>query len=244
MIAIILAAGNARRLLPQTAEIPKTLLRVGRQTIIEHILDALREERITHIVVVTGHGEASLKRMLNEYTVRFPEMRIQTVYNDVYETAGNIVSLKRAAHLMPEDDVIIINSDTIFVQSILHDLIAEIHPHAFSVDNKKILGDEEMKVVLNADGKITRIHKSIDPHSAFGEYIGLMKIGKNAAQSITDALQEVIAENNLLYYEDALQRAIDAYGIEFIAVPTHGRPAMEIDTQDDLDAAQELIEKF
>lgn len=244
MKAIILAAGNARRLLPQTAEIPKTLLRVGQHTIIEHILDALRGEGVNDVYVVTGHGEDRLKTLLFTYVTQHPEMHIETLYNEVYETTGNILSLQRAAHLLNEDDVIIINSDTIFVSSILRDLINAEHPHAFAVDNAKTLGEEEMKVTRDDRGRINRIHKSLDPQNSFGEYIGVMKIGKEAASQIARALEEVIAENNLLYYEDALQRAIDAHNVVFVAVPTHGRPAMEIDTPADLEAAQRLIEEF
>lgn len=241
MKAIILAAGNARRLLPQTAEIPKTLLRVGSQTIFEHILDALREAGIYDVIVVTGHGKHHLESHVVRYCERHPDMHIETRENPEYERAGNIVSLHVVADILSQDDVVIINSDTIFHSSILRDLVQHTHPHAFAIDNVKTLGDEEMKVLVNADGAITRIHKNINPSEAFGEYIGVMKIGKEAAESIAHALAETIERNNSLYYEDGLQHAISTRGIIFTSVTTDGRPAMEIDTQQDLDAAQELI---
>lgn len=240
MKAIILAAGNARRLLPQTEHIPKTLLHVGPQHIIEHILDSVRSENITDVVVVTGHGKEHLHTLIDEYTARFPEMHITTVNNPEFDTAGNVVSLHSAREHF-SDDVIIINSDTIFATSILHDVIHSSAPHAFAVDNEKLLSEEEMKVILNAEGHVTRIHKSIAPGEAHGEYIGVMKIGKEAAKHITDALEKTIAENNSLYYEDALQRSIDEHRIHYVAINTNGRPAMEIDTPQDLAEAEQLI---
>ncbi|MBI2112416.1 NDP-sugar synthase, partial [Candidatus Woesearchaeota archaeon] len=43
MKALILAAGYATRLYPLTENTPKPLLEVGRQTILEHILDKLKD---------------------------------------------------------------------------------------------------------------------------------------------------------------------------------------------------------
>ncbi|MCX7015526.1 MAG: NTP transferase domain-containing protein, partial [Candidatus Sumerlaeota bacterium] len=54
--AILLAAGSGGRLLPDTADRPKTLLSVGAETILAYQTRALRALGIGKIAVVTGHG--------------------------------------------------------------------------------------------------------------------------------------------------------------------------------------------
>jgi len=56
MKALILAAGYATRLYPLTENTPKPLLEVGRQTILEHILDKLKDvKEISEVFIVTNH---------------------------------------------------------------------------------------------------------------------------------------------------------------------------------------------
>ena len=46
-----------------------------------------------------------------------------------------------------------------------------------AVDDVKRLADEEMKVIIDSDGRLTRITKLMDPALAYGEYIGATLIG-------------------------------------------------------------------
>ena len=56
MIAIILAAGYATRLYPLTKNFPKPLLEIGGQTILDHLVDQLREiPDIDRVHLVTNH---------------------------------------------------------------------------------------------------------------------------------------------------------------------------------------------
>ncbi|MFH1276021.1 MAG: nucleotidyltransferase family protein [Candidatus Woesearchaeota archaeon] len=56
MKALILAAGYATRLYPLTENTPKPLLEVGNKTILEHILNKLKDvKEIDEILIVTNH---------------------------------------------------------------------------------------------------------------------------------------------------------------------------------------------
>ena len=56
MKAVILAAGYATRLYPLTKNFPKPLLEVGGQTILDHLVDQLREiPELDHAHLVTNH---------------------------------------------------------------------------------------------------------------------------------------------------------------------------------------------
>ncbi len=62
MKAVILAAGEGRRMLPLTQSIPKPLLRVKNKTILDYIFDALPPE-IDQVVLVVGY----LKKKIQEH---------------------------------------------------------------------------------------------------------------------------------------------------------------------------------
>ena len=55
MKAIILAAGIASRLRPLTNDRPKCLLKIGNRSLLERTIDALLENNIREIVIVTGY---------------------------------------------------------------------------------------------------------------------------------------------------------------------------------------------
>ncbi|HEM5128047.1 TPA: NTP transferase domain-containing protein, partial [Streptococcus suis] len=55
MRAIILAAGMGTRLRPLTLTTPKSLIKIGGETLIERQIKFLREVCIDEIVVVTGY---------------------------------------------------------------------------------------------------------------------------------------------------------------------------------------------
>ena len=55
MIAVILAAGMARRLRPLTDTMPKCLLKIGNKSLLQRSVDALISCGINEFVVVTGY---------------------------------------------------------------------------------------------------------------------------------------------------------------------------------------------
>ena len=64
MKAIILSAGQGKRLLPLTAEIPKCLLPIQGKKLIEWQIDALHRCGIDKITVVTGYRAEKVDEVL------------------------------------------------------------------------------------------------------------------------------------------------------------------------------------
>lgn len=65
MQAVILAAGEGKRMRPLTLERPKPLIKVAGKTIIEHVLDALPEE-IDEVIIVIGYKGEMIREHLGE----------------------------------------------------------------------------------------------------------------------------------------------------------------------------------
>jgi len=240
---IIMAAGTSQRLRPLTEDIPKTLLTLGEKSILEHILDAAVKSGLQHFDIVTGHGHPAVEEAALDYTTRHPEVNINLIYNDKFDSAGNVVSM-RAAEEVFDENFILINSDTIFHADILKRLVESEHENAMVIDDFKELGEEEMKVTIDADENITRVHKSLNPKESHGEYIGVLKLSKNVKDRLLASLDKTIAHDNSLYYEDGIQQMIEDHGVLIKPISTMGLPAMEIDTHEDLADAEELIKEM
>jgi choline kinase len=66
MKALILSAGQGRRLLPYTAESPKCTIPVLGRSMIEWQIDALLSLGIERITVVVGYGADCVERLLKK----------------------------------------------------------------------------------------------------------------------------------------------------------------------------------
>jgi choline kinase len=108
-----------------------------------------------------------------------------------------------------------------------------------AVDDIKRLADEEMKVIIDSDGRLTRITKQMDPALAYGEYIGATLIEASAAASLAAALEATWRRDPSLYYEDGFQELTDRGGA--IGVATIGEVEwVEVDNHADLRRAREI----
>lgn len=240
MRAIIIAGGLSKRLRPHTDIIPKTLLPLNKRPILSYILDAIRAADIQHIDLLTGHGHDYVHNFMDLYAAQHPEVTFDTHFIDRYQDTGNIIALLAAEQLL-DDPAIMINSDTIFHPDILRRLLDSPDEHAMVVDDVKDLGEEEMKVLVDSENRITKIHKTLDPASSHGEYIGVLKFSPSAKPALLKSTRALMAIDDSVYYEDAIQHMIDNAGVTVRAVSTGGLPAMEIDTEEDLAEAHKMV---
>lgn len=84
--AVILAAGFGMRMVPINMTVPKALLEVKGERLIERIIKQLWEVGIKDIIVVVGFMKDAFEYLLDEYGVKL-------VYNKEYASKNNIASL-------------------------------------------------------------------------------------------------------------------------------------------------------
>ena len=104
--AIIMAAGMGNRMHPLTFTTPKPLIEVNGRRMIDTIIDALLENGIEDINIVTGYLADSFNVLLEKYP------QINLINNPVYEKYNNISSLYAAKDLL-DTDVIITDGDQV-----------------------------------------------------------------------------------------------------------------------------------
>jgi choline kinase len=248
---MVLAAGAGRRLRPDTDALPKTLLPVdGQVTILDIALRNLAAVGLRDIVVIVGYA-ADAVRARTARLEREHGVRLTLVDNDRAEDWNNAYSLWLAREHFAAG-ALLVNGDTVHPVSVEKTLLSAPRSVAASapdgrrqpgillaVDDAKRLAEEEMKVVIDADGMITRITKSMDPALAYGEYIGATLIGPSAAHPLAAALEATWRRDPSLYYEDGFQELADRGGA-IRAVPIGEVEWVEVDNHDDLRRAREI----
>ena len=239
MIGVILAAGMAKRLRPLTDTKPKCLLKVGERTLLERTVDAMCQAGITEFLVVTGYRGEMIREFL---TTHYPQVTIQYLDNVDYEHNNNIYSLWMACQKVRGCDFLLMDSD-ILCDPVAVVRIAQEQTAALAV-NRHELGEEEMKVVVDSDNRITEISKTCRPEDAMGESVGIEKITADYSEALARELDQMILQEGLIdiFYERAFERLIPQ-GHTFKVVDTTHYFSYELDTPEDFQRAQELMPK-
>src|SRR5262245_45013817 len=83
---IILGAGQGKRLLPLTADVPKALLDIHCKTLLARQIDAFAECGLSEFVVVIGYGASRMEEELARIA-REKGLTIRTVHNPFFGVA-------------------------------------------------------------------------------------------------------------------------------------------------------------
>ena len=240
MIGMVLAAGAGRRLTDLTADLPKTLIPVdGERTILDIALANLREAGLERAAVITGFASERIEERKAHLEERYG-LAVELVFNDKALEWNNAYSLWCGRHLFGEG-VLLCNGDTVHPPSVERSLLdargeADV---LLALDDVKQLGEEEMKVQLSPEGRLSAIDKRLDPATAVGEYIGVTLIEPRAAGPLADALEATFRRDPQLYYEDGFQELSDRGG--FVGAAPIGDVAwVEVDDHADLERAREV----
>lgn len=106
MKAMILAAGFGKRLKPLTDDIPKPLLKVGNQSLIERNIRSLLNYGFDEIVINVSY----LGNMITEHVLEiFPNNKI--IFSKESEPLGTGGGIKNALKLLGDEPFMLINAD-------------------------------------------------------------------------------------------------------------------------------------
>ena len=126
MDAIILAAGMGKRLKGLTNDKTKCMITVNEVTLIERMLNQLDNLMLDKIIIVVGYKAEKLKKFIFTLNIN---TKIEFVLNDVYDKTNNIYSLFLAKDYLQDSDCLILESDLIFDNGILEDIIDDENPN-------------------------------------------------------------------------------------------------------------------
>ena len=241
MTGVILAAGMARRLRPLTDHQPKCLLKVGGRTLLERTVDAMRQAGITEFVVVTGYLAEQIREFLTQYAAEHQDITFHFLHNADYEHNNNIYSLWMAGEVVRGREFLLMDSDILCDPAAVVRIAQE--PGSALALNRHELGEEEIKVIVDANGCITEINKTCNPKDAMGESVGIEHMSTTYSTALYRELDQMILNEGLIdvFYERAFERLIPQ-GHTFRVVDTTDYFSYELDTPEDFERAQQLWE--
>lgn len=240
MKAIILAAGVGSRIKPLTDNCPKSLLKIGKYTILEMMVSNIIDCGINEIVFVVGYRK---KQIIDFMSRNFPELNASFITNDKYAETNTGYSLMLAKDLLQNSGFIKFDADVVFEIEILKNLIKCPHGSSLCIDKNINLDAEEIKVIIDNQGRIIKANKTVNPKDAVGESIGIEKISRETAELLFEELELMMQDrnNHQEYYEAAYERLIEK-NIPFHALDITGLKWVEIDTLSDFNLGKEIFE--
>lgn len=240
--AIILSAGQGKRLLPLTAQRPKCLLPLGGRTVLEWQVAALAANGVRDVVVVTGFQAQAVEAVIGSRPN--DDVRVRTLHNPFFQVADNIGSCFVARHEMENGDFVLLNGDTLFHPKLFAQARAQARASiAVTVDRKERYDSDDMKVRLDG-GRLAAIGKALPEEDSHAESIGMLFFSGDGGRDFVDALECTIRSEDglkrwyLSVIDELASRA--TIGIADIC----GQEWCEIDFPKDLPAAERLATRL
>ena len=249
MNVIILAAGMGTRLLPETQNIPKGMVKLFDKSLIEMQIDIFKK---------CGIDDTSRVRGYLAEKINFPS--ITYFKNENFSTTSGNESLYCAKQKL--DDTIICYSDLVFDISIIKKMIDFNGDMGIAVKSdwesryvERTLHpiSEADNVLFDESGKIIEIRKNIQkPNANIGEFLGVVRLSSKCSGLFLKRFSELKESHvGTFHGSPSLKQSIIPDMIqELIDLGTSVKPVMvsekwvEIDTPEDLEIARKVFADF
>lgn len=207
MQAIILAAGMGKRLKELTQDNTKCMIKVNGVTLIERMLHQLEQQHLSRIVIVVGYQGQKLIDFIATLDIQTP---IVYVNNPIYDKTNNIYSLFLARDYLCKEDTLLLESDLIFEDAVLEELVNDPRETLALVDKyeswmdgtcMKIAGDDKIEAFIS--GKNFNFKDTVSCYKT----VNIYKFGKHFSEKLyvpfLDAYSKALGDNE--YYEQVLR---------------------------------------
>lgn len=244
MQAIILAAGMGRRLGEYTKDNTKCMVPVNGVRLIDRVLGQLSELDLKRVVIVVGYkGKELVDYIGNRYD---DKVKIEFVSNPIYDKTNNIYSLWMVEKQLQEDDTLLLESDLIYDDKLLHMIVENPYPNLALVAKYETWMDGTM-VRIDGDNNIVNfVPKKAFKYSEVNSYyktVNIYKFSKDFSEKtyvpFLNAYCKVMGNNE--YYEQVLRVITLLDKSTMKALPIGNERWYEIDDVQDLDIAETLF---
>ncbi len=243
MQAIILAAGMGKRLKDLTADNTKCMVKVNGKSLIERALDQLDQLGLNRIVIVTGYEGEKLKDYISHLS---PFTPIRFVDNPIFDKTNNIYSLYLAKDYLAEDDTLLLESDLIFEDGILEDLVNDPRPTLALVDKYESWMDGTVVKLDEADNITAFIpgkRFAFEDIPSYYKTVNIYKFSKAFSEThyipFLEAYSSALGNNE--YYEQVLRVITLLDDSTVKAKRLDGQLWYEIDDLQDLNIAESIF---
>lgn len=245
MQAIMLAAGMGSRLGKYTKENTKCMLDVYGKTLLERAIDSLLNANINKLILVLGYKKENVKKYIKE-TKLDEKIEIEFIDNDIYDKTNNIYSLYLAKDKLIQDDTILLESDLIYDESIISELVNSKYNDAALVAKYEEWMDGTM-VTLNEDKVISSfVEKNNFDYNEVNSYyktVNIYKFSKDFCKRFYLPFLEsyIKAYGHNDYYELVLKVISGLKDAKLYGVVLDGKDWYEIDDCQDYDIVKAIF---
>ena len=184
--AIILSAGQGKRLLPLTESRPKCLVELSGKTLLAWQLMRLEAAGVEEVVIVTGFRADAVESEIKRLN---PKIRVRLAYNPFYSVADNLASCWIVRQEF-DRDILLLNGDTLPGPGIVERLMAADPAEiTVTIDRKGGYDSDDMKV-LTDNRRLLAIGKTIEAYDA--ESIGFLRFSTVGAAKFQAAIDHAL----------------------------------------------------
>lgn len=225
MRAILLAAGMGTRLRPLTLTIPKALVSVNGQPMIERQIEFLHEKGIEEIIVVTGYLNEKFEYLKEKYNIKL-------VHNEKFDKYNNIYTMYLVRQYL--GDSYVIDADVYLNRNFIDGNIEQstyFSGYKTNFENEWMLCYDENN----------RVH-DIEICSGNGHILsGVSYWSKSDSKKIVKELENVIdsGEFNELYWDDIVKNNIA--NLDIFIRKIESDDSYEIDSISDLEQVERIL---
>ena len=243
MQAIILAAGMGKRLGEYTKNNTKCMVPVNGVPLIDRVLNQLSSLKLSRVVIVVGYeGQKLIDYIGNEYN----GLKIEYIFNSIYDKTNNIYSLALAKDKMQEDDTLLLESDLIFDDRLFSLVVDNPCPNLALVAKYEAWMDGTMVQIDDERNIVNFVPKEAFRHEQADSYyktVNIYKLSKefsaNRYVPFLEAYMKAIGNNE--YYENVLRILSFLDCKDLKALPITDEKWYEIHDKQDLDIAEALF---
>lgn len=234
--ALLLAAGMGSRLSPLTDSIPKCLVEVNKIPILERLMRSLHSHGFQQLFVVTGHLSKAIEDYLGN---RYADIEITYIDSPHYKTTNNIYSLWLASKQIDEP-FLLIESDLVFHPELLTPML---QPDRIAV-SKMLPWMNGTTITLDDQQQLETFCLGSASCNDASHYktVNIYNFSRQTWKLITQRLDLYIAAGQVNgYYEAVFAEMVAEHEIAFAPVFFDAAHWYEIDTLEDLSAAEKMF---
>ncbi|MCD6452047.1 MAG: NTP transferase domain-containing protein [Acidobacteria bacterium] len=237
MKAVILAAGEGRRIKPHIGNAPKPLTKLLGLTLIERAILSAREAGVTEFLVVVGYKKKIMTSYLRKLERRY-RLTIRVVENNDWTLGNGSSALAVSPYLKEDEPFLLLMSDHIVAPDILKKLIAQgkrlRNGCLLAVDlnwDKEKDTEEATKVRIEGErlvaiGKELSSFDGLDTGAFFcfpTLFPALRASAKEGDYTLTGGIRKLVERGNMFF------------------IPTEGLFWQDVDTKEDLKKAKRIL---
>jgi bifunctional UDP-N-acetylglucosamine pyrophosphorylase/glucosamine-1-phosphate N-acetyltransferase len=168
MKAVILTAGEGKRLRPITTSRPKPMIPLIGKPLLEHIITGLKEAGIDHIILIVGYKEETIREHFDKFS---NEANLEIEYVTQKDFLGTAHAVAQAKNSIIDDPFLVVNGDIFLDSEIFKDLVQEYkkHPNEGYITLFEVKNPENFGVIsLNSNGFVEKITEKPSPKLKLG----------------------------------------------------------------------------